>query len=272
MNEWTCRFNSYNKTSRIYIKKINISGFFLVFGLLLLPVKVAYISLRYGACLLIMEANFQWIKHCLKTHEHVEPSTDTIGLEWLEPVWTSRYNLCCYILNENDSFLSIYGTMLCGLVCFNLIIMTVRLVEEHGRTRDIWLMVLSCLEIVLCIAAIAIPILNKNVEIIVILVAQCINSLFYFRVFRINGYFQCVSLSYFLYIELQRASDLVILPFLYVLALIGSLQKHLSTIISHLEHLDLETIHQHHYRKTLVSFFLYAVFNLLLRGIKPENL
>ena len=272
MNEWTCRFNSYNKTSRIYMKKINISGFFLVFGLLLLPVKVAYISLRYGACLLIMEANFQWIKYCLKTHEHVEPSTDTIGLEWLEPVWTSRYNLCCYILNENDSFLSIYGTMLCGLACFNLIIVTVRLVEEHGRTRDIWLVVLGCLEIVLCIAAISIPILNKNVEIIVILVAQCINCLFYFRVFRINGYFQCVLLSYFLYIELQRALDLVILPFLYVLALIGSLQKHLSAIISHIEHLDLETIHQHHYRKTLVSCFFYAVFNLLLRGIKPEHL
>jgi len=110
------------------------------------------------------------------------------------------------------------------------------------------------------------------VEIIVILVAQCINSLFYFRLFRINGYFQCVSLSYFLLIEVQRASYFVILPILYVLSLIISLQKHLSAIISHLKHLDLKTIHQHHYRKTLESCFFYAVINLLLRGIEPDHL
>ena len=221
-----------------------------------------------------MEATFRWIKHCFTTNRyaHVEPSTVTIGLEWLGPVWTSTYKLCRYILNEKDSNLSVYGTMLCGLVCINLIIMTVRLVEEHVRTRDICLMELSCLETVLCMIAFTFNIdgPDKNAEIIVILVAQCINSLFYFRLFHINGYFQCVLLSYFLYIELQRASYFVILPILYVLSLIISLQKHLSAIISHLKDPDLELNHWDQYKKTLESCFFYAVFNLLLSGIESD--
>ena len=59
-----------------------ISGIFLVFCLLLLPVKVADISLRYGACLLILGANLKWIKYCLKAHghAHVESSTGTIEM------------------------------------------------------------------------------------------------------------------------------------------------------------------------------------------------
>ena len=226
-----------------------------------------------------MEATFRWIKHCFTTNRyaHVEPSTDTIGLEWLGPVWTSTYKLCRYILNEKDSNLSVYGTMLCGLVCINLIIMTVRLVEEHVRTRDICLMELSCLETVLCMIAFTFNIdgPDKNAEIIVILVAQCINSLFYFRLFHINGYFQCVLLSYFLYIELQRASYFVILPILYVFSLIISLEKHLSAIMSHLEHLehrDLKSIYRHQCRKTLESCFFYAVLNLLLSGIGSDPL
>ena len=249
----------------------------LVFCLLLLPVKVADISLRYGACFLIMEATFKWIKHCPKTHgqTYVEPSTDTIWLERLGPVWTSTYKLCRYILNEKDSDFSVYVKMLCGLVCFNLMIMTVRLIGEHVRMRDIWLVLSFYLEIVVHITfnnTQILKVFDTNIEIILIMVAQCINSLFYFRVFRINGYFQCVSLSYFLLIDVQRVSYFVILPILYVLGLLISLQKHLSAIISHLEHLDLKKIYQHHHRKTLESCFFYVVINLLLRGIEPENL
>jgi hypothetical protein len=45
--------------------------------------------------------------------------------------------------------------------------------------------------------------------------------------------------------------------------------NHVSAIISHLEHLDLQTMFQcHHYRNILVSCFFYALFNLLFTGIQ----
>jgi hypothetical protein len=105
----------------------------------------------------------------------------------------------------------------------------------------------------------------------VILVTQCINCLFYFRLFHINGYLQCVLFSYFLYIELQRVSYLVLIPaiLMYVLKFGISMTNHVSAIISHLEHLDLQTMFQcHHYRNILVSCFFYALFNLLFTGIQ----
>ena len=256
-----------------------ISGIFLVFCLLLLPVKLADIGLRYGACLLILGANLKWIEYCLKAHghAHVESSTSTIEIKWLGPVWTSKYNQFRYILNEKNSNLSVYGTMLCGLVCFNLIIMTVRLIGERVRTRDIRSILLFCLEITLHITTYNIPILKVPdiyVEIIVILVAQCINCLFYFRLFHINGYLQCVLFSCFLYIELQRVSYLVLILAIlmyifYVLRFGISMTNHVSAIIRHLEHLDLQTMFQrHHYRNILVSCFFYALFNLLFTGIQ----
>lgn len=72
--------------------------------------------------------------------------------------------------------------------------------------------------------------------------------------------------------ELQRASYFVILPILYVLGLILSLEKRLSAVISHFEKFDLNTTHQHHYMMTLESCFFYAVINVLLRGIEPAHL